>query len=129
DRGAQRRAAAGRGRAAPRRRVRRRRLRARPGADPPRRGGHGVARRPAGVGEGPMVPPPHGTESLWLAAGRADGAAHPALEDDAEVDVAVVGGGIAGLTTALLLQRDGARVAVLDRGPIAGGASGATTAK
>jgi len=73
--------------------------------------------------------PPRSTEPLWLAPGRAPAADRPAISADVEVDVAVVGAGIAGITTALLLQRDGARVAVLDRGAVAGGATGATTAK
>ncbi len=41
----------------------------------------------------------------------------------------MIGGGIAGITTALLCKRDGARVAVIERGQIAGGATGFTTAK
>ena len=44
-------------------------------------------------------------------------------------DVAVIGGGIAGMSAALLLKRDGARVAVLERGVACGGATGFTTAK
>ena len=69
----------------------------------------------------------HGTDPLWLA--TAEPTAHPRLDDDLEVDVAVIGGGIAGVTTALLLKRDGARVAVLERGEVSGGATGYTTAK
>lgn len=69
----------------------------------------------------------HGTASLWLAgAQRRPGLA---LGHDLEVDVAVIGGGIAGVTTAVLLARDGARVAILERGVVAGGATGYTTAK
>ena len=45
-----------------------------------------------------------------------------------EVDVCVVGGGIAGLTTALMLTRYGLSVAVLDDGPIGGGETGRTSA-
>lgn len=45
------------------------------------------------------------------------------------VDVAVIGGGITGLTTALLLQRAGCTVAVIDRHRIASGTTGFTTAK
>ncbi|HST38653.1 MAG TPA: FAD-dependent oxidoreductase, partial [Conexibacter sp.] len=37
--------------------------------------------------------------------------------------------GISGITTALLCKQDGARVVVLERGAVAGGASGFTTAK
>jgi glycine/D-amino acid oxidase-like deaminating enzyme/nitrite reductase/ring-hydroxylating ferredoxin subunit len=41
----------------------------------------------------------------------------------------VIGAGIAGLTTALLLKRAGARVAVVEGGRVARGVSGSTTAK
>jgi glycine/D-amino acid oxidase-like deaminating enzyme/nitrite reductase/ring-hydroxylating ferredoxin subunit len=52
-----------------------------------------------------------------------------ALERDVSVDVAVLGAGIVGLTTALLLKRNGARVAVLEGRRVAAGASGYNTAK
>ncbi len=52
-----------------------------------------------------------------------------ALEHDVSVDVAVLGAGIVGLTTALLLERQGARVAVLEGRHVAAGASGYNTAK
>jgi len=66
-------------------------------------------------------------ESLWLdTAGKSDFAP---LNGDLEVDVAVVGGGVAGLTTALLLKRAGARVAVLEADRVGGGVTGCTTAK
>ncbi|MDQ3724184.1 MAG: FAD-dependent oxidoreductase [Actinomycetota bacterium] len=68
-----------------------------------------------------------GGDSLWLAA--APPTAYPALEEDLEFDVAVIGGGIAGISAALLLKRDGARVGVLERGVVCGGATGFTTAK
>jgi len=66
-------------------------------------------------------------ESLWLAS--AEPTAHPSLSADLTVDVAVIGGGISGVTTALLCKRDGARVALLERGAVGGGATGFTTAK
>jgi glycine/D-amino acid oxidase-like deaminating enzyme/nitrite reductase/ring-hydroxylating ferredoxin subunit len=67
------------------------------------------------------------SESIWL--DTAEPTAHPSLDHDLEVDVAVLGGGIAGITTAFLLKRQGARVAVLERGVVCGGATGFTTAK
>jgi len=70
---------------------------------------------------------PRATEPLWFA--DAAPAPYPQLDADLEADVAVVGAGIAGVTTAYLLARDGARVAVLERGTVGGGATGSTTAK
>src|SRR4051794_41537400 len=57
------------------------------------------------------------------------GTAYPRLDRDLTVDVAVLGAGIAGLTTALLLERDGASVAVIEASEVAAGATGYTTAK
>jgi len=70
---------------------------------------------------------PGPTDSLWLSA--APSTAYPTLDGDAEFDVAVIGGGIAGITAALACKRDGARVAVLERGVVCGGTTGFTTAK
>jgi glycine/D-amino acid oxidase-like deaminating enzyme/nitrite reductase/ring-hydroxylating ferredoxin subunit len=67
-------------------------------------------------------------ESLWLA-DSGDPAGYPALAGEVTVDVAVVGGGIAGLTTALLLKRAGLRVAVIEADRVGHGASGNNTAK
>jgi glycine/D-amino acid oxidase-like deaminating enzyme len=53
----------------------------------------------------------------------------PSLKNDISVDVAIVGGGIAGITAAMLLKRAGKTVAVLDAQQIATGVSGHTTAK
>jgi glycine/D-amino acid oxidase-like deaminating enzyme/nitrite reductase/ring-hydroxylating ferredoxin subunit len=66
-------------------------------------------------------------ESLWL--DSAPSTTYPHLAEDIEVDVAVIGGGVAGLTAALLLQRDGARVAVLEADRVGNGVTGCTTAK
>jgi len=52
--------------------------------------------------------------SLWMA--TADTPDAPALATDVDADVCVVGAGIAGLTTAYLLGREGRRVVVLDDG-------------
>ncbi|MEU5081982.1 MULTISPECIES: FAD-dependent oxidoreductase [Streptomyces] len=67
------------------------------------------------------------TDSYWLH--TAPGPDHPALDADLEVDVAVVGAGIAGLSTAHALARAGRRVAVLEAGRAAAGVTGYTTAK
>ena len=50
------------------------------------------------------------------------------LRANADVDVCVIGAGIAGLSTAYLLAREGRSVLVLDDGDIGGGETGNTTA-
>lgn len=52
----------------------------------------------------------------------------PALAGDREVDVAIIGAGIAGLTAALLLKRAGKRVCVLEMHGVGTGQTGQTTA-
>ena len=65
--------------------------------------------------------------SLWV--GTTPTTAYPRLSGELHVDVAVVGGGVVGLTTAHLLREAGASVAVLEAGRIASGTTGYTTAK
>ena len=65
--------------------------------------------------------------SLWV--GTTEETRHPALGGDLEVDVAVVGAGITGLTSAILLKEAGNRVAVVEAGRVASGVTGYTTAK
>src|SRR3954454_9388264 len=65
--------------------------------------------------------------SLWV--DTTPDSAYPFLKPGVHVDVAVLGGGIAGLTTALLLKRDGARVAVVEAGRVGAGVTAYTTAK
>ncbi len=65
--------------------------------------------------------------SVWV--GTTVASSYPALAGRVEVDVAVVGGGITGLTTALLLKRAGATVAVVEADRVASGTTGYTTAK
>jgi len=66
--------------------------------------------------------------SVWIETGppqpeRAE------LRESVRADVAVIGGGIVGITTALLLQEAGARVVLLEGNQLARGVSGHTTAK
>ena len=66
--------------------------------------------------------------SYWLeTAPPGDPAPPPA--GDLSVDVAVIGGGMAGLSTAWELVREGREVAVLEAGRLAAGVTGRTTAK
>ena len=66
------------------------------------------------------------TTSVWMATGEVPEFA--ALAHEASADVCVVGAGIAGLTTAYLLAREGKSVVVLDDGRVAGGETERTTA-
>ena len=67
--------------------------------------------------------------SLWIATTVDEQAASSLPTLPPRVDVAVIGGGIAGLTTARLLAAEGASVAVIEAGPLCAGATGYTTAK
>ncbi|MQV97879.1 FAD-dependent oxidoreductase [Sinorhizobium medicae] len=66
------------------------------------------------------------TVSLWAAVEVAPDAAP--LTRDEQVDVAVIGSGIAGLSVAYELALAGQKVAVIDRGPIGSGMTARTTA-
>jgi glycine/D-amino acid oxidase-like deaminating enzyme/nitrite reductase/ring-hydroxylating ferredoxin subunit len=74
--------------------------------------------------ESPEERPP---ESLWLATTPTTD--HGPLEDGMDVDVAVVGGGITGLTAAVRLKEAGRDVAVIEADRIVEGVTGYTTAK
>lgn len=65
--------------------------------------------------------------SYWQSSASGE-KADVALSAPVETDVAIIGGGIAGLTTAYFLSRAGVRVTVIDDGPIAGGETARTTA-
>ena len=66
--------------------------------------------------------------SLWVS-NTAEYSAPPLTSNDLRVDVAVIGAGITGLLTAYRLGREGALVAVLDKGRVAASTTGYTTAK
>src|SRR5436190_19622623 len=66
------------------------------------------------------------TTSVWMVSAEIE--ARPALTKDLSADVCVVGAGIAGLTTAYLLAKEGRSVVVLDDGMIASGETSRTTA-
>jgi glycine/D-amino acid oxidase-like deaminating enzyme/nitrite reductase/ring-hydroxylating ferredoxin subunit len=65
-------------------------------------------------------------QSVWAATTKMPD--YPVLVDNPRADVCVVGGGIAGLTTAYLLGQAGKSVIVIDDGPLAGGMTQVTTA-
>src|SRR5581483_5529498 len=64
--------------------------------------------------------------SIWMA--TAEVPARPPLTENTHADVCIVGAGIAGMTTAYLLAREGRAVVVLDDGRIGGGMTERTTA-
>src|SRR4026209_2073068 len=64
--------------------------------------------------------------SIWMA--TADTPFQDRLRESIRTDICIVGAGIAGLTTAYLLGREGRSVVVLDDGLIGGGMTGRTTA-
>jgi glycine/D-amino acid oxidase-like deaminating enzyme/nitrite reductase/ring-hydroxylating ferredoxin subunit len=66
------------------------------------------------------------TQSPWMA--TSPHPEFPALTENAEADVCIVGAGIAGLTTAFLLAQQGRSVLVLDDGPVGAGETERTTA-
>lgn len=67
------------------------------------------------------------SSSIWMDTARVP--EFTRLEENISgVDVCIVGAGIAGLTTAYLLTKQGKKVVVLDDGPIAGGETERTTA-
>ena len=66
------------------------------------------------------------SRSIWMETGEIP--QQSSLTEKTSSDVCVVGAGIAGMTTAYLLAREGKSVVVLDDGPIGGGMTGRTTA-
>jgi NAD(P)H-nitrite reductase large subunit len=86
----------------------------------------------------PALPPPGLIPSLWgmveerthksLWTVSAPARRYPSMQGDLEVDVVVIGGGIAGLTTAYLLKQEGKKVAVVEMHRLLTGQTGQTTA-
>lgn len=78
-----------------------------------------------------MTEDTHATRSIWSAEGDRPELVPvftPALLPAGRADICVVGAGIAGMTTALLLAREGRHVLVLDKVAPGGGETGHTTA-
>ena len=69
----------------------------------------------------PVSHPTSGTVSFWMSSPPVP---QPALAGDLDADVAVVGGGFTGLSTALALRAEGLRVALVEREFAGFGASG-----
>lgn len=63
--------------------------------------------------------------SLWT--GTVDTAPFATLNDDIDVDVAIVGGGITGMTAALALKNAGLHIALLEQGQVGRGSTGDST--
>src|ERR1044071_5503424 len=62
--------------------------------------------------------------STWYQTTQVENPPRPRLNCELDVDVCVIGGGLAGLTTAREIARRGWSVAVLESGRVGGGASG-----
>lgn len=66
-------------------------------------------------------------QSYWIASTHQPD--YPVLTEDIKVDVAIIGGGIVGITTAYLLSKHGIKAAILEADHILQGTTGHTTAK
>jgi len=73
-----------------------------------------------------MEPTSGTTTSVWIATAHTP--IETVLNEDASANVCIIGAGIAGMTIAYLLAREGKSVIVLDDGPIGGGMTARTTA-
>ena len=66
-------------------------------------------------------------ESYWLLSAKKT--VYPSLDGDIEADIVIIGGGIAGITTAYLLKDTGLKIVILEKDRILHGTTGYTTAK
>lgn len=66
-------------------------------------------------------------KSLWQTINRTHEQKFPSLTEEIEVDVAIIGGGITGLTAATYLVAAGKKVAVIEGSTIGGGTTGNST--
>lgn len=70
---------------------------------------------------------PEEPKSFWI--DSAEIPSFPRLENDMDTEVAVIGGGITGITTAFLLAKEGLKVTLLESTRLLNGTTGHTTAK
>ena len=73
-----------------------------------------------------MMDTPHGSSSVWMA--TADTPQFPALQEDIDTNICVIGAGIAGVTAAYLLSREGKAVTLIDAMHVGAGETGRATA-
>lgn len=66
-------------------------------------------------------------QSYWLAS--TPGTNYPILDKDTKVDIAIIGGGFVGISTAYMLSGEGFRIAIIEADHILQGTTGHTTAK
>ena len=74
-----------------------------------------------------MLKLPETEKSYWREAYT--NSLYPKAGEDLKVDVAIIGAGITGLTSAYLLKQSGLNVAVLEKSTVGGGTTGRTTGK
>ncbi len=68
-------------------------------------------------------------KSYWIESVKSERKQFPNLEEDTEVDVCIIGGGLTGLTTAYYLSKTNLKVALVEKDRICEHTSGNTTAK
>lgn len=70
---------------------------------------------------------PQFPEAYWLQ--NTGLSTYPKLQEDIDTEVAIIGGGMTGITSAYLLAKEGKKVVLLEAGRILNGTTGHTTAK